>query len=156
MIIMGIDPGTTTIGFALVEKIGNKIRPIEHWIISTPPKTSLTDRLLSINSDLNELLDIYNPSVMWIEKLFFVRNITNGIDVAQARGVIIHTVASRWIIVNEFAPTEVKKWITGNWAAKKTQVQKAVTMILWLSEIPKPDDAADALAIAYLTALHIR
>lgn len=85
-----------------------------------------------------------------------MRNVTNGIDVAQARGVILHTIASRGIIIEEFTPLQVKQGITGNGNSKKPQVQKATQMILKLAEIPKPDDAADALAIAYLTALKFK
>lgn len=106
-----------------------------------------------IHADLQELLEMYRPIVAGIEKLFFLRNITNGIDVAQARGVIVHALASRGILIEEFTPLQVKQGITGNGNAKKPQVQKATAMVLGLPEIPKPDDAADALAIAYLTSL---
>lgn len=153
MIILWIDPWTTTVGFAFVEKIDKKIRVIEYWVISTPPKISLAEKLLLIHNDLQELLDIYKPVVAWVEKLFFLRNVTTGIDVAQARGVMMHLFASRGIIIHEYTPLQVKQGITGNGNAKKQQLQNAITLLCWLQEIPKPDDAADALAIAYLTAL---
>lgn len=139
-----------------MEKEKSTIRVLEYGVISTPPKMPIADRLVSIFSDLNELLDIYRPTVVGIEKLFFVRNVTNGIEVAHARGVILYALASRGIIVNEFTPLQVKQAITGNGMAKKPQVQKAVQIILKLSEIPKSDDAADALAIAYITALQTK
>lgn len=153
MIILGIDPGTTTTGFAFLEKEWRRIRIIEYGVISTPPKLRLSEKLLLLHADLKELLDIYQPVVAGIEKLFFVRNVTNGIDVAQARGVIIHTLAARGVMIAEYTPLQVKQGITWNGNAKKPQVQKAISLILGLSEVPKPDDAADALAIAYLTAL---
>ena len=91
-----------------------------------------------------------------MERLFFLRNVTNGIDVAQARWVIVYTLATHGIPIVEYTPLQVKAGIAGNWFAKKPQVQQALKMLLWLSEIPKPDDAADALAIAYLTSLKIK
>lgn len=156
MIILGIDPGTTTIGFAFIEKENNTMKVLEYGVISTPPKMPIQDRLVSIFADLNELLDIYRPSVAGVEKLFFVRNVTNGIDVAHARGIILYALASRGILLSEYTPLQVKQAITGNGMAKKPQVQRAIAMILKLSEIPKPDDAADALGIAYITALNIK
>jgi len=101
------------------------------------------------------LIDTYNPTVCGIERLFFLRNVTNGIDVAQSRGVIVHTLATLGIPMIEFTPLQVKQGIAGNGFAKKPQVQKALQMILKLTDIPKPDDAADALAIAYLTSLKL-
>ena len=154
MIILWIDPGTTTVGFAFLEKENKKIRVLEYGVISTPPKISLSEKLLLVAADLNELIDLYQPTIAGVEKLFFVRNVTNGIDVAHARGVILYTLASRGIIFQEYTPLQVKQGITGSGNAKKPQIQRAVTMICWLQEIPKPDDAADALAIAYLTALY--
>ncbi len=91
-----------------------------------------------------------------MERLFFLRNVTNGIDVAQARGVMVYMLAARGIPLIEFTPLQVKQGIAGNGFAKKAQVQKALKMVLGLKEIPKPDDAADALAIAYLTSLKIK
>lgn len=106
-----------------------------------------------IHRDIEELLDTYAPSVVGIEKLFFLRNVTNGIDVAHARGVIVHAITSRGIPIKEYTPLQVKQAITGNGHAKKPQVQRAVAQVLKMASIPKPDDAADALAIAYITLL---
>lgn len=132
------------------------MKVLEYGVISTPPKMPIQDRLVSIFADLNELLDIYRPSVAGVEKLFFVRNVTNGIDVAHARGIILYALASRGILLSEYTPLQVKQAITGNGMAKKPQMQKAIQIILKLAEIPKPDDAADALGIAYITALNTK
>lgn len=113
-----------------MEKEKNKIRIIDYGVISTPPKTSLADKLLLIFGDLSELLDTYQPIIVGIEKLFFLRNVTNGIDVAQARGVMMYLFASRGMIIREYTPLQVKQGITGNGNAKKPQIQRAVTQIL--------------------------
>ena len=125
-------------------------------MIETRAGVPFPDRLLQIQADLRELLDTYNPQICGIERLFFLRNVTNGIDVAHARGVIVLTLAERGISLVEFTPLQVKQGIAGNGFAKKLQVQKALMMVLKLTEIPKPDDAADALAIAYLTSLKVQ
>lgn len=156
MIFLGIDPWTATTGFAFLEKEGNSLRVLEYGVITTPAGIAFPDRLLLIAKDLRELLDIYNPTVAGIERLFFLRNVTNGIDVAQARGVVLYTLVERWIQIIEFTPLQVKQGITGNGNAKKPQVQKALQMVFHLQDIPKPDDAADALAIAYLTSLKVK
>ena len=156
MIILGIDPGTATVGFALIEKEGRATRVIEYGVITTKAGLSLSERLLQIGNDLSELIDTYHPTFAGVERLFFLRNVTNGIDVAQARGVILHTLARSGIPIVEFTPLQVKQGIAGNGFAKKPQVQKALQMILKLPELPKPDDAADALAIAYLSSLKIK
>lgn len=155
MIILWIDPWLATIGFALLEKEGRNIRIIEYGVIETHSHTLFSDRLLQIQSDLRELLDIYRPDICGIERLFFLRNVTNGIDVAHARWVIVLTLAEHGIPLIEFTPLQVKQGIAGNGFAKKPQVQKSLMILLKLSEIPRPDDAADALAIAYLTSLKV-
>lgn len=156
MIILWIDPWTATTGFAVIEKEGKAVRILEYGVITTRPGISFSDRLVQIWSDLTEILDTYHPTICGIERLFFLRNVTNGIDVAQARWVIVYNLAIRGIELVEFTPLQVKQGIAGNGFAKKPQVQKALKMVLWLSEIPKPDDAADALAIAYLTSLKVK
>jgi crossover junction endodeoxyribonuclease RuvC len=156
MIILGIDPGIATVGFALLEKEGKILRVLEYWVIETKAGIAFSERLVQIGADLRELIDTYSPTICGIERLFFLRNVTNGIDVAQARWVIIHILATAGIQIIEFTPLQVKKWIAGNGFAKKPQVQKALQLVLKLSEIPKPDDAADALAIAYLASLKIK
>lgn len=153
MIILWLDPGTAITGFALLEKEWKKIRILEYGVITTLSGIAFSDRLVQIATDLSQILDTYKPTVCWIERLFFLRNVTNGIDVAQARWVLVYNLAIRGIPMVEFTPLQVKQGIAGNGFAKKPQVQKALKMVLWLNEIPKPDDAADALAIAYLTSL---
>ncbi len=155
MIILWLDPWFATIGFALLEKEGRMTRIIEYGVIETRAGVAFSDRLLQIQSDLREVLDTYRPDICGIERLFFLRNVTNGIDVAHARGVIVLTLAERGIPLVEFTPLQVKQGIAGNGFAKKLQVQKSLMMLLKLSEIPRPDDAADALAIAYLTSLRV-
>lgn len=155
MLILWLDPWLATIGFSILEKEGNVIRVVEYGVIETRAGVPFPDRLLQIQGDLRELLDTYNPNFCGIERLFFLRNVTNGIDVAHARGVIVLTLAERWIPIIEFTPLQVKQGIAGNGFAKKLQVQKSLQMLLKLSEIPRPDDAADALAIWYLTALKL-
>ena len=156
MIILGIDPWTATTGFAVLEKDGRILRVIEYWVITTRSWLSLSERLVQIGNDLEELIGTYHPIMCGIERLFFLRNVTNGIDVAHARGVVLHTLASHGVPIVEFTPLQVKAGIAGNGFAKKPQVQKALQMILKLSEIPRPDDAADALAIAYLASLKLK
>jgi crossover junction endodeoxyribonuclease RuvC len=156
MIILWLDPWTATTWFAILEKEGKRVTILEYGVISTRAGMDFSDRLVQIGNDLIEILDTYHPQICGIERLFFLRNVTNGIDVAQARGVLVYTLAIRGIPLVEYTPLQVKAGIAGNWFAKKPQVQKSLKMLLGLSEIPKPDDAADALAIAYLTSLKVK
>lgn len=153
MRILGIDPGTTTVGYAIIEKNGVQIELLDYGVIETLPKIALEQKLLEISADINGLIAKYEPERVWVEKLYFNTNITTGIAVAHARGVIIHEVAKKWIELYEYTPLQIKKAITSNGQAKKLQLQKAIQMIFWLSDIPKPDDAADAIGIAYMTSL---
>ena len=122
-------------------------------MIETAPKLALEQKLIEISEDIAWLIERYNPERVWVEKLFFNTNITTWIAVAHARGVIIHEIARRWLSLYEYTPLQIKKAITSNGQAKKQQLQKAIQMIFWLSELPKPDDAADAIGIAYMTSL---
>ncbi|NDK09597.1 crossover junction endodeoxyribonuclease RuvC [Candidatus Gracilibacteria bacterium] len=153
MIILGIDPGTTTIGFALIEKKGRDFVLLDFGIIHTTPKISLELKLLEIGRDIEELITKYNPERVGVEKLFFNTNITTGIAVAHARGVILYEIMKRGITLYEYTPLQIKKAITSNGAAKKAQLQKAIQIIFKLDSIPQPDDAADAIGIAYMTGL---
>jgi crossover junction endodeoxyribonuclease RuvC len=153
MRILGIDPGTTTIGYAVIEKEWNNFTLLDYGIIKTTPKIDLEYKLLEIWKDILALLEKHNPERVWIEKLFFNTNITTWIAVSHARWVIIYECMKAGIIPHEYTPLQVKKAITSNGAAKKAQLQKAIQLIFWLSEIPKPDDAADAIGIAYMTGL---
>ncbi len=153
MLVLWIDPGTTTIWYALVEKIWNDKRLLDYWIIETTPKVPLKNKLLEIYSDLNEILDNYDVDKAVIEKLFFTNNITTWIDVAWARWVIILELAKRNIIIEEYTPLQLKKAVCWNGKAKKIQLQNAIKIHFGLDEIPKPDDAADAVWLAYMWVL---
>jgi len=152
-IILGIDPWTTTVWFAILALEWNKRTLINYWIIETKPKEKLEYKLLDIISDLEEILSIHKPDIVGIEKLFFTNNLKTWIDVAHSRWAMLHLFAQKWIHILEYTPLQVKKWICGNWSANKLQIQNALKTILKLDTIPKPDDAADALAIAYITSL---
>ncbi|MDA9129150.1 crossover junction endodeoxyribonuclease RuvC [Candidatus Gracilibacteria bacterium] len=153
MKILGIDPGTTTVGYAVIEKIGQSFELLDFGVIETAPKIPLEQKLIEIGQDISGLIELHKPERAGVEKLFFNTNITTGINVAHARGVIIHEIARRGITLHEYTPLQIKKAITGSGAAKKAQLQKAIQMIFQLKEIPKPDDAADAIGIAYMTGL---
>lgn len=153
MRILGIDPWTTTIGYAIIEKEHSHYSLLDYGVFHTTPKIDLKDKLLEIWSDLENILEKYSPERAGIEKLFFNTNITTWISVAHARGLIMHEIAKKWIHIYEYTPLQVKKAVTGNGNAPKLQLQKAIQILFWLSDIPKPDDAADAIGIAYITAL---
>jgi crossover junction endodeoxyribonuclease RuvC len=150
-IILGIDPGTTTTGFAVIASEKQKIDILEYGVITTPPKLSLDTKLLELGSDIESIIEKYRPEICGIEKLFFFNNQKTAIDVAQARGTIVYMLAKHGIPIIEYTPLQVKSGICGNGNANKKQVQNALKLILKLPSIPKPDDAADALAIAWLT-----
>ena len=153
MKVLGIDPWTTTVWYAIIEKEWHNFTLVDYWVIETAPKTPLEEKLVEIWVDISWLIELHKPERVWVEKLFFNTNITTGIGVAHARWVIIHEIASRGIRLHEYTPLQIKKAITWSWAAKKAQLQKAIQMIFKLDSIPKPDDAADAIGIAYMTAL---
>lgn len=152
-IILGIDPGTTTMGFAVLEKTGNAFKIVDYGVVSTPPNIPLADKLLEISKDLSDLVEAHRPDVCGMETLLFTTNLKTGIAVAQARGVAVLEIAKRGIPLVEIGPLQVKKGICGNGRAPKTQVQNALKMIFKLEAVPKPDDAADAIAIAYVAGL---
>lgn len=148
MIALGIDPGTAICGYGLVEQRDGQLVVKTFGVITTAPKARMQDRLLKIHGELDALIKNFRPQVMGIEKLFFGRNATTAIPVGQARGVVLLCAAQNNLDVVEITPNEVKLSITGYGGATKEQVIYMVTKILNLSEPPKPDDAADALAIA--------
>jgi len=145
MKILGIDPGLETIGFALLED--EKL--IDFGVVKTESGLSLPERLNNIFDDFRELIGEFRPDVAAVEKLFFVQNITNGIAVAHARGVLLQVLASEGISVLEVSPKDVKLAVCGYGNAPKDQVTRAVQQIFSLASPPKPDDAADAIAVAY-------
>jgi len=156
MKILWIDPWTTTTGFAVIEKNNNKLFLLDFWVFYTIPKIDLSIKLLEIWNDIKKIFSKYQPDLIVIEKLFFQTNLKTWIDVAQARWVILYEGIRHNIKILEYTPLQIKKAITWNWKANKVQLQNAIKMILWLDEIPKPDDAADAVWLAYMGALHNR
>ena len=148
MIIIGIDPGYAIVGIGVVEYKGNKFRTLEYNAITTPAGMPTTERLKKIYQEMSMYIDKYNPDAVAIEELFFNSNQKTAINVAQARGVLLVAVANRNIPICEYTPLQVKQSVTGYGRADKHQIQTMVKMLLGLNAIPKPDDAADALAIA--------
>ena len=148
MRILGIDPGLATVGFSIVDCEKNRMKLVSCGVISTPAHTSLSSRLDRIYDDMIELIKTFNPDVMSIEELFFNTNITTGISVAHARGVILLSAYKSGVRVFEYTPLQVKQAVVGYGRAEKNQVIDMVKRILNLPAAPKPDDAADALAMA--------
>ncbi len=153
MIVIGIDPGTTTIWYAVVEKKWNEKILLDYWVIHTTPKIDLKDKIMEISNDLESLINKYMPKRVVIEKLFFTTNLKTGIDVAQVRGVILYKFASIGVEILEYTPLELKSAICGNGKANKLQLQNAIKIFFSLNQIPKPDDAADAIWLAYMWIL---
>ena len=148
MKILGIDPGTATTGFGLITKEGPKLTKIDCGVISTSKDLDMPKRLSILFNDLQEIVRTHKPDVMSVEKLFFTNNITTAMTVSQARGIVLLVASQNNIPIAEYTPLQVKMSATGYGKATKKQVQEMVKKILKLSVIPKPDDAADALAIA--------
>ena len=148
MIVLGIDPGTAALGYGIVERTGSRLREVDHGCLVTSPDLSLPERLLAIHSLVDELLSLHQPHLLGIERLFFSRNVQTAFAVGQARGVVLLAAAQHSVPVREATPNEVKSAIAGYGAADKEQVQRMVQLVLGMSERPRPDDAADALAIA--------
>jgi len=148
MIILGIDPGYAIIGWGVIESKAGRFRPIACGDIRTPAKTPLSSRLKLLRDELRRVIEKYHPEEMAIEELFFNTNITTGIAVAEARGVILLTAEDYGLRISEYTPLQVKQAVVGYGLAEKRQVIAMVTSILRLREAPKPDDTADALAVA--------
>ena len=148
MIILGIDPGLAITGFGIIEHEGNHFRAIQYGVIRTPSQTPLPDRLVKIREGIQTLIDQYQPDSVAIEELFFNTNAKSAFLVGQARGVAVVTAAAAGLPIYEYTPLQVKQGVAGYGRADKTQIQQMVKTLLNLKEIPRPDDAADALAIA--------
>ena len=148
MVILGIDPGLAIIGWGVIEAHRGKFRPIACGDIRTPAHTSMESRLEIIHRELGRIIEKYRPDEAAVEELFFTNNITTGISVAEARGVILLSLCQNRIPVHEYTPMQVKQAVVGYGKAEKRQVIAMVTSLLRLGEPPKPDDTADALAIA--------
>ncbi len=148
MRIIGIDPGYAIVGFGIIEYDRARFNVVDYGAITTPAGMDFNTRLLEIYSDLCYVLDKFRPDFLAIERLYFTTNQKTAIDVAQARGIVLLAARQRDIPVFEYTPLQVKQSVTGYGKAIKKQVQEMTTRILHLDEIPKPDDTADALAIA--------
>jgi len=148
MRILGIDPGVAIVGFGVVDHEKGQSKMVQYGAINTQAGLPLATRLVQIESDLKQLIDHFQPDEISIEELFFSKNITTGIAVAHARGVILCTAEKCGIPIYEYTPMQVKQAVVGYGLAEKHQVMDMVRRLLKLKAIPKPDDAADALAIA--------
>jgi crossover junction endodeoxyribonuclease RuvC len=148
MRVIGIDPGTGILGFGVVDIIGGKTKLVTAGVITTPAHTPIDERLEEIFDGLTDIIAETKPDVMSIEKLFFSRNVTTAISVAQARGVAMLTGRRAKLPIAEYTPQQIKQSLTGYGKADKKQVQEMVRIQLGLAEVPKPDDCADALAAA--------
>ena len=148
MVILGIDPGLAIVGWGVIESGRGATRPLGYGAITTPAHTDVEARLLTIYKDLEALIEKYKPDEMAIEELFFNTNTTTGIAVAEARGVILLCAHRHGVKISEYTPLQVKQAVVGYGLAEKKQVIAMVTSLLKLPKPPKPDDTADAIAIA--------
>lgn len=148
MRILGLDPGTATTGYGIVDVEEGEFTAVAYGVISTPAKTPMPQRLQQIQQELQQLIDEFQPDSVGIEEVFFGRNVTTAITVGQARGVLLLTVANAGLPIGEYSPPKIKDAVTGYGKADKAQVQLMVRNLLDLEETPRPDDAADGLAIA--------
>ena len=148
MIILGIDPGIAIVGYGIVECNGNHFKVMDYGSIETNSKTLFPDRLKTVYDKMVKIIDKYKPEEMAIEELFFNKNVKTAIKVGQARGVEILAAKNEGLDIYEYTPLQVKQAVVGYGRAEKSQVQEMVKILLNLEEIPKPDDVADALAVA--------
>ncbi len=156
MRILGIDPGTGILGFGVIEVERGTAKLVDAGVIRTPVKEDDAVRLLTIYEELSEIIKLNKPDMMSVEKLFFARNVTTAMTVAQARGVVLLCGKQAGLSIAEYTPMQIKQAITGYGKADKKQMQEMVRVILQLKEIPKPDDAADALAAAITHSMTVR
>lgn len=148
MVVLGIDPGLATLGWGVLRSDRGRFETVDYGVVLTPKEESLPVRLAMLEEGVNELIDKYHPDEIALEELFFNNNITTGINVAQARGVILLTCVKKCGRLYEYTPLQIKQALTGYGRADKKQMQIMVKTLLRLDNIPKPDDAADALAVA--------
>lgn len=148
MVVLGIDPGLATLGWGVLKNDRGRFETIDYGVVLTPKEESLPVRLAMLEEGVNKLIDKYHPDEIALEELFFNNNITTGINVAQARGVILLTCVKKCGRLYEYTPLQIKQALTGYGRADKKQMQIMVKTLLRLDNIPKPDDAADALAVA--------
>ena len=156
MRILGIDPGTGILGFGVIDVPRSGPVLVDAGVIRTPVHEDDAVRLLTIYEELTEIIKLNKPDVMSVEKLFFARNVTTAMTVSQARGVVLLTAMQAGMKIYEYTPMQIKQAITGYGSADKKQMQEMVRIILKLKEVPKPDDAADALATAITQSMMMR
>ncbi|HET7319965.1 MAG TPA: crossover junction endodeoxyribonuclease RuvC [Candidatus Saccharimonadales bacterium] len=156
MRILGIDPGTGILGFGVIDVVKGKAQLVDAGVIRTPVKEDDAVRLHTIYEELTDIIAQNKPQVMSVEKLFFSRNVTTAMTVSQARGVVLLTAMQASLEIHEYTPMQIKQAITGYGKADKKQMQEMVKVILGLKAIPKPDDAADALAAAITHSMTVR
>jgi crossover junction endodeoxyribonuclease RuvC len=152
MIVLGIDPGTARTGYGVVERRGSQLRLIDYGCFETIPDRELSDRLRLIHEAISDLIATHHPGCVGVERLFFNKNVQTAFAVGQARGVVLLAAAQGGLPVYEYGPHEVKMAVTGYGRAPKEQVQRMVQVVLAMTELPRPDDAADALAVAICVA----
>lgn len=149
MLVLGIDPGIAITGYGLVQEgKDGSLEAVDHGVILTAAGTPLPQRLSQLYRSLQEIIQLYHPDSSAVEQLFFVRNVKTGIAVGQARGVALLALAQGQVAVAEYTPNEIKQAVSGYGKAEKIQIQEMVRLLLNLNELPQPDDAADALAVA--------
>ncbi|KPU44997.1 crossover junction endodeoxyribonuclease RuvC [Oxobacter pfennigii] len=148
MIILGIDPGIAITGYGIVKYEGNKFTPITYGAITTDTKSTMPERLMILHKNLEELISLYKPDVFAVEELFFNKNVKTALVVGHARGVVMLTAVKHNLGIYEYTPLQVKQAVVGYGRAEKQQIQQMVRILLNLEGIPKPDDVADALAVA--------
>lgn len=156
MRIIGIDPGTGILGFGIIELVKGNITLVDAGVIRTPVHENDSVRLLTIYEELTQIIKECKPDEMSVEKLFFTTNVTTAMTVAQARGVVLLAGMQAKLAIAEYTPLQIKQALTGYGKAEKAQVQEMVRVILKLKEIPRPDDAADALAAAITHSMMLR
>jgi len=152
VIVLGIDPGTAATGYGVVERTGSRLRAVDYGCLETLSTQELPRRLLEIHQAITELIATHQPAVLGVERLFFNRNVQTAFAVGQARGVVLLAAAEAGLPVFEYGPHEVKMAVTGYGRAGKEQVQRMVQVVLGMAALPRPDDAADALAVAICLA----
>jgi crossover junction endodeoxyribonuclease RuvC len=152
LIVLGVDPGTAATGYGVVAGSGSSLRAVSYGLLETAREDALPLRLMAIHDGMRRLIDLHRPQLVAVERLFFNRNVQTAFAVGQARGVVLLAAAECGLPVFEYGPHEVKMAVTGYGRAAKNDVQRMVQMVLGMTELPRPDDAADALAVAICLA----
>ena len=148
MLVLGIDPGTAITGYGLVRDTRDGLQVVDYGVLLTPKDLPLHQRLFQLHTELTKIILLHHPDAGAVEKLFFQRNVTTAMSVGHARGVVFLAMAQACMPVAEYTPMQVKEAVAGYGGAEKRQIQEMVRVLLGLDDIPKPDDAADALAVA--------